>query len=320
MTYSKRRREFLKRGLALGGVLLVPRPGLPYLWGEGRSRVAVVKSGELSGGEELDDKLAEEMLGRAIDAILNGGWQKLFSAGQVVVLKLNCIAGAEFSPRPALVKAIISGLKSAGVRENDIILWDRYGRELEKAGFQLNEDSSGVRCLGTDSKLAGYERKLTISGEIGSRYSRILTRLADKVINVPVLKNHDVAGVSLAMKNHMGSIHNPSKYHGSNCSPYVADICAAPVVREKNVLNICDGTTAQCHNGPGYKPRWAWRYGGILVSEDMLALDRVGMDIINARRSALELPPVQVNYLAAGEERGLGVAELERIDKIEISV
>ncbi len=327
MVFSRNKRSFLKHLLGRGGsLLLAPFAGPLKSWAaKGNSRVIVVKSGELGGGAEFSEDLAAKMLEKAMLSLTGedsapAAWGRYFSAGDVVGLKLNCIAGSKLSSAPGLVRAIARGLVSAGVRENEIILWDRYERELVRAGFPLNQGDTGPRCFGTDSARAGYERGLIEKGKVASRFSRILTGMVDKVINVPVLKNHDVAGISVAMKNHMGSIHNPSKYHGNGCSPYVAELCATPPVRQKNVLNICDASLGQCHNGPGYKARWAWPYGGVLVSDDMVALDSVAMEIINTRRQELELPPVEVKYLPVAAEMGMGVCELKDIERIEIQV
>ncbi len=327
MVFSRKKRSFLKKLLGVSGSLLLhPFLRPPKLSaGASRARVIIVKNAALVGGGSMDDALAAGMLEKAMVSLTGAqdgaaAWGKYFSAGDRVGLKLNCIAGSKLSPKPVLVQAIIENLIVAGVAENDIILWDRYGRELARAGFPLNKTRSGPRCFGTDAVRVGYESSLLEHGTVASRFSRILTKLVDKVINVSVLKNHDVAGVSVAMKNHMGSIHNPSKYHGTGCSPYVADLCGAWPIKSKNTLNICDGTTAQCHNGPGYKARWAWPYGGIIVSEDMVAIDSVAAKIINTRRVGLELEPVEVKYLPVAAEMGLGVCDPDQIERIDLDV
>jgi len=41
---------------------------------------------------------------------------------------------------------------------------------------------------------------------------------------VPILKSHNLCGVTMAMKNMYGVIDNPSQLHGTACNPSVADL------------------------------------------------------------------------------------------------
>jgi len=56
----------------------------------------------------------------------------------------------------------------------------------------------------------GYEENLAAWGSVGSCLSKILTQRSGVLINVPVLKDHDGAGVTIALKNMYGVIHNPT--------------------------------------------------------------------------------------------------------------
>ena len=56
------------------------------------------------------------------------------------------------------------------------------------------------------------------------------------LINLPVLKDHDGAGVTIALKNMYGAIHNPNKYHPNGCDPYVADLNMLPEIRSRMKL------------------------------------------------------------------------------------
>ena len=74
-----------------------------------------------------------------------------------------------------------------------------------------------------------------------------------------VLKDHDGAGVTIALKNMYGVIHNPNKYHPNGCNPYIADLNMLPEIRSRMRLTICDATTACYEGGPGYKPEYSWK-------------------------------------------------------------
>lgn len=209
----------------------------------------------------------------------------------------------------------------AGVPGTHILIWDRTSRELSLAGYQIKEEGEGPLCFGTDR--LGYEPLPEVHGTIGSCFSRVLTRWATALISVPVLKDHDLAGVSLSMKNLFGVIHNPNKYHDQACAPYLVDLLEHPEVRTKFRLVICDATRAQCHGGPSYSARWVWPFGGIMVSFDPVALDRIGESIVSARRRELGLPTFEEEnrppiHISMAGKRGLGEDQMEAIRLIEL--
>ena len=47
----------------------------------------------------------------------------------------------------------------------------------------------------------GYEPEPQFAGSVGTCFSKIVSHLCTAIINVPVLKDHDLAGISVAMKN-----------------------------------------------------------------------------------------------------------------------
>jgi uncharacterized protein (DUF362 family) len=250
-------------------------------------------------------------------------WPLLLRPDDVVGVKVNCLAGRRLSTTVALVEALVRSLGRGGVRSENIIVWDRTGRELAAAGFTLRTRGTGWRCFGTD-QAGGYERSISFSGEVGSCLSRILTRHVTVLINVGVLKDHDLAGVSIGMKNLYGIIHNPNKYHDKVCDPYVADVANLRVVREKLRLTIADGTLAQCHAAPAYSPGYAWKYNGILVGTDPVAVDRVGCDILEKQRHILRLPGLREEkrwptWLNTAQTYGLGQADLAKIKRLEVN-
>jgi uncharacterized protein (DUF362 family) len=236
-------------------------------------------------------------------------WRTLFQPGDRVAIKVNALGGPGIATRPEVAAAIAAGIQTAGVDPAQILIWDRSTDELRKAGFGIHEGGSGPMCFGTDR--TGYEPLPSVHGSIGSCFSRILTRWATSLVVVPVLKDHDLSGVSLSMKNLFGLIHNPNKYHDSGCSPYLADLLGHPEVQKRMRLVVCDGLRAQCHGGPSHAPKWSWSYCGLLVGTDPVAVDRTGAEILEERRRQLGLPSLQEEgrppvHITAAQEKGLG--------------
>jgi uncharacterized protein (DUF362 family) len=204
----------------------------------------------------------------------------------------------------------------------DVVVWDRLDIDLESAGFRPGLKQSGVRFIGNDR--AGYEQDLSVAGNVGSLVSQTLTRTCDAIISLPVLKDHGITGVTLALKNFFGAIHNPNKYHLDAGDPYIADVNLLAPIRQKVRLHICDATTAQYEGGPSYMPQWSWPFNGLLVARDPVALDYVGWRLIEMKRAeqgmkTLEALKRMPRYIAtaADARHRLGTNDPNQIDLIE---
>ena len=269
-----------------------------------------------------------DLVDRAIQSYFNcdtpvEAWRKVVRPNETVGLKVNCLSGKGGSTSVALVEAVCERLQQAGVRQDKIIIWDRLNEDLESAGFRPSSRSGRLRYMGND--VLGYERDLTVFGSAGSLLAKTLTQLCDAVINLPVLKDHGIVGVTLALKSMFGAIHNPNKYHPNGGDPYVADVNAMPGIRSKVRITICDALAAQYEGGPPYMPQWTWPYGGVLVAEDPVALDTVGWQIIEQKRAEAGMKPLkemkrEPRYIAtaAGPGHKLGTNDPARIERVEI--
>jgi uncharacterized protein (DUF362 family) len=147
------------------------------------------------------------------------------------------------------------------------------------------------------------------------------------LISVPVLKDHDGAGVSMALKNMYGVIHNPNKYHPNGCDPYVADVNMLPEIRAKLRLTVCDAMTACYEGGPAFKPQFSWQPNALIVSQDPVALDFSGWQIIERKRAAMGLKTLESagrapRYIAtaADADHRLGTNDPRHITLIETRV
>jgi uncharacterized protein (DUF362 family) len=269
-----------------------------------------------------------DLLDRAMQACFNcdapiEAWRKVVRPGETVGLKVNCLSGRGGSTSVALVEAICERLQQAGVKQANIIIWDRLNEDLERAGFHPTTGSGRIRCMGND--VSGYEDELSIFGSAASRLSKTLTRSCDVVINLPVMKDHGIVGVTLALKNLFGVIHNPNKYHPNGGDPYVADVNAMPEIRRKVRLTICDAVTPQYEGGPTYMPQWTWPCNSLLVSQDPVALDSVGWRLIEQKRAEKGMKPLkdlkrEPHYIAtaADTRHSLGTNDPARIERLEV--
>jgi uncharacterized protein (DUF362 family) len=249
-------------------------------------------------------------------------WSTFVQPGQLIALKVNTLGGRGLSTNVELVNAICERLQESGIRPADIVIWDRDSTELERAGFHIRVGGNQVQCFGTDR--VGFEDELEAWGSVGSRISKILSRRCDVLINVPVLKDHDGAGVSIALKNMFGAIHNPNKYHPDGCNPYVADVNMLPTIRSKLRLTICDATTCCYEGGPSYKPEFTWHHNAVIASPDSVALDTIGWGMIEAKRrekglSTLDVEDRAPHYIATAADAAhrLGISDTNHIAVVE---
>jgi len=325
------RRQFLTR---LGGVAAGAALGVDRLLAvvddpeRARPRVVIARDEALTRGTpDEHGALLQKLLAAAVQKLTDtpdaaAAWRQLFKPKDRVGIKVNTLG---LTTQPVVVDAIVAGLRLAGMPAENIIIWDRFDVELSKAGFKLNKSGSGVQCRGTDAERigSGYQDKVETSGQIGSSFSKIVAEDVDVLISVPVLKDHNLAGVTLGMKNFYGAIHNPNKYHDQNCDPYIVDVVSHRYVAKKWRLTICDGVRAQYNAGPAAHPGFAWPFGGLLVGRDFVAVDAVAADLLDARRQEAGLksladedrPP---KYIATAAARGLGEADLRKIERIEV--
>src|SRR5581483_296163 len=100
-----------------------------------------------------------------------------------------------------------------------------------------------------------------------SHLSAIVTRLVNKVVALPVLKDHRSAGITMCLKNmshgmnnnvarsHIGGIvhgFGELQVNGPNqCNTFIPQAVSHRILREKAVLHIGDGLIGVYEGGPG---------------------------------------------------------------------
>ncbi|MCX8044223.1 MAG: DUF362 domain-containing protein [Desulfobacterota bacterium] len=246
-------------------------------------------------------------------------WRSIVKPSEIIGIKVNAMGGRPIATHQTLVAIVARQLIAVGVPEKNIIIWDRLTAELERAGYTISRSNTGIRCFGTDTE---YEPQIETAGSVGTCFSRIITQ-CDALINIPVLKDHDLSGVSLGLKNFYGAIHNPNKYHDNGCDPFIADLNTHPYIKQKLRLTIIDGLRAQYNGGPAYKQQWQWPYGGIIVSRDPVAADAVGTACIEEKRKEQGLPSLAQAgrpplHIKTASARGLGCDDLNKITILRV--
>ena len=296
--------------------------------------------------------LAQSMLLLTGTKSLKKAWRKFVGPKEIIGLKVNPIGGTLLSTSHAVVKSVIKQLEEAGIPRKNIVIWDRRGEQLDEAGFTA-QNYPNIRVLSTEYKendsYFGADGKLLSEQRIDenwyywadceqeydaytlpfmvnqgkySYFSKVCTQEVDKIINIPIMKNAG-ASVTLCLKNlAFGAITNTGRLHKDLWAETCAQACAFPPLRDKVVLNIADGLIGCYDGGPAANPQYICQYNTLLVGSDAVAVDRIGHEIIIGRRIAegrqQEDAPRGIAKLVLAQEYGLGIAELDKIQLIEV--
>jgi uncharacterized protein (DUF362 family) len=331
--FNRSRREFLKKSVSIGlGLYSMMRLGVNFKTVDAvevKSKVVIAKDdGVIDNQNAVVESIVQKILDNALMNLTgvknrNAAWSRYFDKKDIVGIKVNTLAGRRMTSHIQLVKAIVNSLKAIGIPEENIIIWDKADNDLTGAGFEINTTRKGVKCLSTESTVEYGD--LIVYGSIASCYSNILSNCT-ALVNVPVLKHHSMAGVTISLKNWLGAVHNPNKYHfDAAADPYIADINMHDILRKKRQLIVCDALIAQCNGGPSFNPNYVWNCNSLLVATDPVALDSVGTQMIEAKRKEMKLPSLKEAGIepkciatAADDEHQLGTNDLEKIQIVRV--
>lgn len=323
-------------------------------------RVALVRNSSSVKGntiveQEVHDMIARSMLELTGEKKLKKAWRRFVGPKDRIGLKVNPVAGKSLSTSHEVVRAVIAQLEESGIKRSQITIWDRREFELYDVGFTA-ENYPGIRITGTeqmdseglyygkDGKLYGehmidrdwyywadvegeydeYTMPYMVNGGKYSYFTKIVTRELDKIINIPILKNAGMT-VTLALKNlAFGSVSNTGRLHAKLWNETCAQVCAFAPLRDKVVLNIVDGIKGCFNGGPGANPQFFCNYHTIIAGSDPVAVDRIGYDIVLAKRIAEGLQkegtPAALEFMRQAEQLSLGVADRDRIDLREVTI
>lgn len=300
-------RETVARAVAMAGSDAVGGP-----------KVAVARSPRMWSGENGVDA---DVMAEAIDGAMmwfagtdsaERAWSSLFSSDERVGLKPNGLGGLELSTALALSGHVIDRLTGIGVRRENIIVWEQNAGFIANCGFPVDDPPWGVQAAITSETLGPRVRHGTIDQPLTS----VVTERVDAIINLPILKDHRMSGVTLSMKNHYGTVEAPRALHG-NFRDNIADLASIPAIKDKTRLILCDMTRCVVEGGPMGMPHFF--PGAVMVASDMVAHDALGLAIIEEERKERGLPSLAdagrpVTFLEAARDRGVGIAEMAKID------
>ena len=279
-----------------------------------------------------------------------------FTRQDVVGLKVNPVGPPLINTRHEIVDAVIEWLVQGGLPRENIVIWDRFDYMLTDGGYTAKR-FPGVRIEGLqtmdetgnkwrdargnhlsinnfDQKVYYFAKGVVGKGVRGykddefylnqhvfngeySYFGKLLTQRLTKIINLPAYKNTG-SGISMATKNlGYGSLCNTGRLHDPLFFNVCTEVLAAPVVRDKLVLNITDGLRAQYEGGPDKNAQFIYANHSLYFATDPFALDMTCHRELVAKRRQMGITvnenPRFTEYLRYAEKLGLGVANPDNI-------
>lgn len=317
------RREFIKRCSKVGlGVLSASGIGF---WLRSRSRhphqdlaaagvrdYQVALSGQSPGMVVAKGGTPTEITKATIAAL--GGMGAFISHGDVVVLKPNIgwdrVPEQAANTNPDVVKTVAELCFEAGARK--VVVTDVSCNEprrcFRRSGISKAAESVGATViLPEDRKF----RNIRINGEVLSVWP-VFTPIieADKIINMPILKHHNLARATMAMKNWYGMLGGRRNQLHQNIDVSIADLSSFL----RPTLTILDAYRVLMTNGPqGGNLNDVKLCKTLIAGKDPIAIDAYGATFLG-------LEAEQIPYIMIGDQRGVGNKNYQELEIKEIDL
>jgi Domain of unknown function (DUF362) len=337
------RREFLAGSAAVIGATLAA----PAFAAGPTSKSRIVQaehSGVTTGPTTIDADVLKTLIDAAlcryagtksaVEAV-----RKYFKKGQKVAIKVNTLGSPYSSVNPETAAHLGDLLHESGIPKDDIRVFDQYISRMQTGRFRVRRSPGSIwvtNHLGRDPKLQEYR-----DGDyrVEFHWEKLIV-WADAVLNVCVPKDHDLTGVTGAMKNMAMGVVKPTtereankanpghytvvpKFHRGNCDPAIPWLYSQPMIRDKVKLILVDGVRLLYHGGPQDKARHRQLLNQIWVAEDPVAVDATILTLVNKVRKAKGMKPVEEDlfrdkprlpkYIATAAKMGLGTNDAARI-------
>lgn len=297
------RRTFFKKGFGasvLVGATLAGRYDSlfagPYKDEKASFDLVAVKGGE-----------PDAMVRKGLEVL--GGIGAFVKKGQTVVIKPNVgwdvVPERAANTNPKLIGEIVRLCLDAGAKEVYVFdhTCDNWQRCYQNSGIESAVVQAGGKMAPAHTE--GYYQEVSIpSGKSLTKAKEHELLLSSNVfINVPILKDHGGARITVTMKNLMGNVWNRRTWHRTDLHQCIADYASY----RKPTLNIVDAYSVMKQNGPrGVSADDVVSMKSLLISTDMVAADAAAAKLFG-------LSPADVPYIQLAADLKVGRMDLENL-------
>lgn len=265
------------------------------------------------GGEPV------EMLNKALEAL--GGIEKYIKKGQKVVIKPNIAwdktPEEAANTNPSLVAEVVKKCLAAGASQVVVFdhTCDNWKATYVRSGIEEAARKAGAKVVAAD--LESYYEEVTLPRAVKLKKTKIHKELiaCDVWINMPILKNHGGAKMSVSMKNYMGIVYDREYFHSNDLQQCIADVCTW---EKRPVLNIVDAYRIMFQNGPrGKSAGDTALVKSLIISPDIVAADTAAISLFNQVKT---MSIDQVGHIGKGEALGVGTTDLKKLDVKQLKI
>ena len=247
------------------------------------------------------------MFDKAIAAL--GGMKQYVKPNQTVVVKpnigwdTNMERGANTNPQ--LVARIIEHCLSAGAKT--VYVFDHtineWTRTYSNSGIEKAAKDAGAKIVSGNSE--SYYHEVVIKNGKVLKKDKVheLILESDVFINVPILKTHGGATLTISMKNLMGVNWDRRFWHDNDLHQCIADFAS----EIKPTLNVVDAYRVMKRNGPrGVSLSDVVEMKSLIISEDIVAADAAAAKLMGNE-------PAQIGHIRIANEMGIGTSDLTKL-------
>jgi len=308
---SLSRREFFKTSLVLTGGMMLPR------WARADSHSAT-RPAAMPDVVHVTGENVDAMVRRLVDEL--GGIGAFVRRGESVVISPNVgfpnPPDAVTTTDPQVVASMIQLCKEAHAGRIVVANYPVRDSDLcfRRSGIRDLREIDGVEVMPLNSRSAYTE--VEIPGALEARRVELATIVceSDVLISMPVAKSHSSAGVSFAMKGHMGLIKSRGPFHARyNLHQAIVDL--SKLVKPNLVLT--DARRALVDNGPG-GPGTIVSVGAMVAGANQVSVDAYTVGLTKWYNHSLVAHHIQ--HLKLANEQGLGEIDVERMNVVRVEV
>jgi uncharacterized protein (DUF362 family) len=246
-----------------------------------------------------------------------GGMAHFVKSGDDVIIKPNiCVnyRSPEYAAttNPTVVATLVTLCLEAGARRVRVMDTPFPGIPAD-AAYEVSEIGQAVEAAGGVMEVMSPVKFVTTPIPEGldltewEVYQDVLD--TNVLINVPIAKTHNLARLSLGIKNLLGVITKPNQMHG-NLGQRAADL--ASLVRP--TLTVVDAVRIMTAGGPtGGSLNYVQQTDTIIASHDFVAADAYAATLF-------DLTGADIAYVQAAADMGLGTLDLGSVEVEEMDV
>ncbi|MDD5308411.1 MAG: DUF362 domain-containing protein [Deltaproteobacteria bacterium] len=268
-----------------------------------------------------DPAAAREMVHKAVTTLagdddLGRAWGRFVQKEDRVGIKINVLGGRLSSTMKEVVDPIVEGVRAAGVPDGNILIFDQFGGNMRGARYEWQEKPGKLRVLNHD--VLGYETNFTSAEGGKGKLAKTLT-WCTAVIDVPVLKDHDTAGVTCAIKNMVcGCVERPPLMHGQ-IHTALPHFYAREEIRGRVRLIVADGSFCLYDGGPKHNAAAHAPHDSVYATTDPVAMDAICLEVVEGYRAENKMRSLAAvrrpaTYIELAEKLGLGIADRTKIN------